>query len=213
MTTPKIQLANHNAPHTDEEKKDVIERATAAYAAYMDALGFDWRNDPNSSNTPSRVAKAFVNDLASGCYDVPPKVTSFDNVDRYDGMVCQNNIVLTSLCSHHHLAFKGHAHVAYVPGREGRVIGLSKLNRVVDWFARRPQVQENLTMQIHDYINIICEQNLGVAVMIEADHTCCANRGIKHDSTMRTSKISGCFLDNTNQARTEFYKFIEFAKV
>lgn len=208
-----IPYANHNHPRTDEEKHEIIEHAAKAYEAYLDALCIDWRNDPNSANTPHRVAKAFVEDLASGCYSNPPKVTAFDNVDKYDGIVCQNNIKVTSLCSHHHAAFTGVAHVAYIPSKNGKVIGLSKLNRIVDWFSRRPQVQENLTMQIHQYIDQVCEKNNGVAVMIEANHTCCSNRGIKHDSTMRTARMSGAFLDNNDNSRSEFYKFIEFAQV
>jgi GTP cyclohydrolase I len=106
----------------------------------------------------------------------------------------------------------GQAHVAYIPSKDGKVIGLSKLNRIVDWFSRRPQVQENLTMQIHTYIDKICEKNKGVAVMIEANHTCCSNRGIKHDSTMRTARMSGAFLDEKDNSRSEFYKFVEFSK-
>ena len=146
------------------------------------------------------------------CYSEPPKITAFDNVDKYDGIVSQTNIKVTSLCSHHHAPFMGFAHVAYIPAKDGKVIGLSKLNRIVDWFSRRPQVQENLTMQIHKYIDEVCIKNKGVAVMIEAAHTCCSNRGIRHDSTMRTARMSGAFLDDKDNSRNEFYKFIEFAQ-
>jgi len=208
----KLQYANHNHPRTQAEIAELIEKGAKAYEIYLDALGFDWRNDPNSSDTPHRVAKAFVTDLAMGCYTEPPKVTAFDNVDKYDGMVCQNNIKVVSMCSHHHAPFMGYAHVAYIPSKDGKVIGLSKLNRIVDWFSRRPQVQENLTMQIHKYIDSVCLKNKGVAVLIEANHTCCSNRGIKHDSTMRTARMSGAFLDETDNSRSEFYKFVEFAK-
>lgn len=212
MNKKKLSHANHNVVHTPEETEELIARGAKAYENYLDALGFDWRNDPNSADTPRRVAKAFVTDLAMGCYTEPPIVTAFDNVDSYDGMVCQNNIKVVSLCSHHHAPFMGVAHVAYIPSKNGKVIGLSKLNRIVDWFARRPQVQENLTMQIHQYIDQVCEKNNGVAVFIEANHTCCSNRGIKHDSTMRTARMSGSFLDNKDQSRAEFYKFVEFAQ-
>jgi GTP cyclohydrolase I len=212
MTKKKLLYANHNNPQTVQETQELIEKGAKAYEAYLDALGFDWRNDPNSSDTPHRVAKAFVTDLAMGCYTPPPKVTAFDNVDKYDGMVCQNNIKVVSMCSHHHAPFMGVAHVAYIPAKDGKVIGLSKLNRIVDWFARRPQVQENLTMQIHQYIDQVCIKNKGVAVLIEANHTCCSNRGIKHDSTMRTARMSGAFLDEKDNSRSEFYKFVEFSK-
>ena len=203
--------ASSNIPRTEQEKAQIIERAAKAYAAYMDALGLEWRNDPNSMDTPRRVAKAFVHDLAAGCYSSEPKITAFDNVDEYVGMVCQNNIKVVSLCSHHHLAFTGVAHVAYIPARRGKVIGLSKLNRIVDFFSRRPQIQEGLTMQISKYVDKICTGNHGVAVLIEANHTCCSHRGIRHDSTMRTAQMTGAFLDNKDNSRAEFYKLVEFA--
>ena len=211
MNVHKLMYANHNKFRTNDEKELIIKNAASAYEKYMDALGFDWRNDPNSLDTPRRVAKAFVNDLANGCYSESPKITAFDNVDGYDGIVCQNNIKLVSLCSHHHLPFTGVAQVGYLPSKTGKVIGLSKLNRIVDWFARRPQVQEALTMQICDYLNEVCVGNNGVAVVIEADHTCCSLRGVKHDSTMRTARMTGAFLDNSDNSRAEFYKLIEFA--
>jgi len=212
MELEKIPYANGNKERTPVELEQIVSRAEVAYEQFLDALAIDWRNDPHSSNTPHRVAKAFVTDIISGCYTKPPNVTAFDNIEGYNGMVCQNNIKLTSLCSHHHLAFTGIAHVAYIPSKEGKVIGLSKLNRIVDWFARRPQVQESLTQQIFNYIDEVCEGNKGVAVLLECDHTCCSNRGIKHDSTMRTARMSGAFLDNNDNSRAEFYKFVEFSK-
>ena len=203
-----LQYANGNLPRTEDEKEAIIEKAAAAYEKYMDALGFDWRNDPNSADTPRRVAKAFVNDLAEGCYSLPPKITAFDNVDKYDGLVFQGNIKVNSFCSHHHLPFIGQAHVSYIPGKDGKVIGLSKINRIVEWFSRRPQVQENLTMQIHNYMNEVCKDNKGVAVLVSANHTRAGLRGVKHDSIMKTARMSGAFLDKTDLTRQEFYDFI-----
>tara|TARA_R100000008_G_scaffold53517_1_gene32507 strand:+ start:17185 stop:17820 length:636 start_codon:yes stop_codon:yes gene_type:complete len=207
-----LQYANGNLPRTEEEKEIIIDKAAAAYEKYMDALGFDWRNDPNSADTPRRVAKAFVNDLAEGCYNVPPKITAFDNVDKYDGLVFQGNIKVNSFCSHHHLPFIGQAHVSYIPGKDGKVIGLSKINRIVEWFSRRPQVQENLTMQIHNYMNEVCKDNKGIAVLVSANHTCAGLRGVKHDSIMKTARMSGAFLDKTDLTRQEFYDFIRDLK-
>ena len=204
-----LKYANSSIPRTEEEKQAMIEQAAKHYGEYMTALGIDWKNDPNSSDTPMRVAKAFVNDLAQGCYSEPPKITAFDNLDHYDGIVFQGNIDVKSFCSHHHLPFIGNAHVAYIPSETGKVIGLSKLNRIVEYFARRPQVQENLTMQIHGYINEVTNfSNKGVAVMIEANHMCACVRGVRHDSTMMTSKMSGAFL-NDPAARNEFYRFVD----
>ena len=203
-----LKYANSSIPRTKEEKLLMIEEAAKHYGAYMTALGMDWKNDPNSSDTPMRVSKAFVNDLAQGCYDQPPKITAFDNLDKYDGVVFQGNIDVKSFCSHHHLPFIGYAHVAYIPSTSGKVIGLSKLNRIVEYFARRPQVQENLTMQIHEYINEVCEGNKGVAVMVSANNMCACVRGVRHNSTMMTSKMSGAFMDDP-AARNEFYRFVD----
>ena len=203
----KLKYANGNKPLKEQEMKNMIEEAAEHYGRYMTALGFDWKNDPNSEDTPIRVARAFVNDLAEGVYSDPPKITAFDNIDGYDGIVFQGNIKLHSLCSHHHLPFIGNAHVAYLPSVDGKVIGLSKLNRIVEFYARRPQVQENLTMQIHEHIHKECTQNIGVAVMIEANHMCACVRGVKHNSIMKTAKLSGKFKD-TDRAREEFYNFI-----
>ena len=123
----KLPYANGNAPRTEEEKERIIEDAAYHYGNYMTALGFDWQTDPNSADTPRRVAKAFVNDLAEGCFNEPPNITTFDNVDQYDGLVFQGNIKVNSFCSHHHLPFIGKAHVSYIPGKDGQVIGLSKI--------------------------------------------------------------------------------------
>lgn len=201
-----LKYANDNIQLSVDEKQTVIEKAAAAYALFLDALQIDWKNDPNSNNTPMRVAKSYVNDLITGCYTAPPDVTAFDNLQSYDGIVCQTNIEVNSICSHHHLPFIGKAHVAYIPGN--KVVGLSKLNRIVEWFSRRPQVQENLTMQIHNFVNEICEGNGGVAVMIECNHLCACLRGVKHDSVMKTAKLSGAFMSQPT-VREEFYHFIK----
>ena len=204
----KLKHANGNMPLFEVEQQKMIEEAAEHYGKYMDALKIDWRNDPNSSDTPMRVAKAFVTDLAEGCYNKAPKITAFDNLDGYDGMVFQGGIKVNSFCSHHHLPFIGVSHVAYIPTTKSQIIGLSKLNRIVEFYSRRPQVQENLTMQIHNHIDRVCEGNLGVAVMVSANHMCACVRGVKHDATMKTSKLSGVFMDNDNLAREEFYNFI-----
>lgn len=200
-----LPLSNSNHHFSDEELDVMVKEATLAYESFMDALRIDWRNDPNSHDTPRRYAKAFIKDYISGCYSSPPNITAFENLSGYDGIVAQTEIPITSLCSHHHAPFTGVAHIAYIPNKDGKVIGLSKLNRIADWFSRRPQVQENLTMDIHDYINKVCEGNNGVAVVIEARHTCCSHRGIRQNSVMKTSKLSGSFLDN-EKTRTELFQ-------
>lgn len=201
-----LERANGNLPRTDEEKDQMIGDAAIHYGKFLTALGFDYQADENSKDTPRRVAKAWINDIVSGCVTEPPKITAFPNEDKYSGMVFEGDIPVTSLCSHHNLSFSGKAYVAYLPGE--KVIGLSKINRIVDWFARRPQIQEGLTAQIHNYINEVCEGNLGVAVMISCEHSCVSCRGIKHNSTMKTAIMSGAFLDNNDKARDEFYQFV-----
>jgi len=198
-----LKQANGNLPRSEEEKQQMIEEGAKAYAQFLTAVGFDYKADENSADTPRRVAKAWVTDLISGTNTNPPKITAFPS-NGYDGIVFQGDIPVVSMCSHHNLAFTGKAHVAYIPSEKGMVIGLSKLNRIVDWYSRRPQIQEGLTMQIHKHIDEVCEKNQGVAVRIEANHTCCSHRGIKHSSTMNTAKLTGFFKDDV-AARNEFY--------
>lgn len=207
-----LKYGNHSITLSEEEKKEMISEAAVHYGNFLKSLRFEnYLDDPNMADTPRRVAKAFIEDLYQGCYNAPPKITAFDNLDKYDGVVFQGNIDVKSFCSHHHLPFVGYAHVAYIPSADGKVIGLSKLNRIVEYFSRRPQVQENLTTQIHNYINEVCEGNKGVAVMVSANHMCACVRGVRHDSTMMTSKMSGAFLDDP-AARNEFYRFVDHLK-
>jgi GTP cyclohydrolase I len=207
----KLILSNENTPLSDKEKDKMIDRASKHYGKFLSELGFDWENDPNMADTPRRFAKAFVLDLAAGCFTEAPKITAFDNLNGYDGIVFQGDIEVKSFCSHHNLPFIGKAYVAYIPNKDGKIIGLSKLNRIVEHFARRPQVQENLTMQVHDFVDKTCDGNSGVAVVIKAGHLCACVRGVNHDSTMMTSKLSGAFKESP-ATRDEFYKFIEYLK-
>ena len=193
---------------TQEEKQAIIKDAAQHFGKFLTALGCDWENDPNSSDTPMRVAKAYVNDLWAGRFEPMDKITAFPS-DGYDGIVFEGNIPVTSMCSHHHQTITGRVHIGYVPSGDGKVVGLSKLNRIVEQFARRGAIQEQLTVAIHNAVDKICEGNLGVAVMIEAGHNCVSCRGVKHQgATMKTAKLSGCFLDE-DSARSEFYEFVK----
>ena len=197
-------------PFTEEEKWAMVDKAADAYGKFLDALGCDWRNDPNSNDTPRRVAKAYVFDLWKGRYEEMSNITAFPS-DGYDGIVQESNIPVESMCSHHHQRIGGRVSIAYVPSKDGKVIGLSKLNRIVDLFGRRGAIQEQLTVAIHNAIDKICEGNIGVAVMIDATHNCVSCRGVKHQgASMQTAKLSGCFLKEAD-ARAEFYKNIELA--
>ena len=198
--------SNGNLARTPEEIEQMIENATTAYAQFLTAVGFDYKADRQTVDTPRRVAKAWLKDLIVGSVTNEPNITTFPNDEGYDGLVIQSGIPITSMCAHHNLAFTGFATVAYVPGEN--VIGLSKLNRIVEWFARRPQMQESLTQQIHDYLasKMDCKS---VAVSIACKHTCCSHRGIKHASVMSTNKFSGVFMEKDNLIREELLSAIE----
>lgn len=206
-----LKKANGNIVRTEEEKSKMIEEAAKYYAGFLTALGFDFAADPHSANTPKRVAKAWVNDLIAGSINPEPDVTAFPNDEGYTGLICQTRIPVISLCAHHNLTFHGVAHVAYIPGKSKHdmVIGLSKLNRIVDYFSRRPNIQESLTKQIHDKIAELCVGNRGVAVVIESQHNCVLCRGVKHDSVMKTSQMSGYFWTNEVGTRAEFFNLID----
>jgi GTP cyclohydrolase IA len=203
----KQKLQGPDAKLTKEEKEAIINEAAEAFGNFLTALGVDWQNDPNSSDTPRRVAKAYVNDLWAGRFNPAPSITAFPS-DGYDGMVFEGGIPLTSMCSHHHQTIMGSVHVAYIPGNESKVIGLSKLNRVVEHFGRRGAIQEQLTVAIHNAVDTMIENNQGVAVMIEATHNCVQCRGVKHGgASMKTSKLTGAFKDDP-ATRNEFYEFV-----
>ena len=197
---------------TEIEKKKIIMDASKHFGDFLTALGVDWKNDPNSSDTPDRVAKAYVNDLFAGRYNPLDRITAFPS-DGYDGIVQESNIPVTSMCSHHHQTIQGKVSIAYIASETGKVVGLSKLNRIVEQFGRRGAIQEQLTVAIHNAVDKICEGNLGVAVMIDATHNCVSCRGVKHSgASMQTAKLTGAFL-NEDSAKAEFYKNIELASI
>ena len=206
MNIELLKKSNGSKARSEEEKEYMIEEASKHYGNFLKALGFDYEADRQTIDTPKRVAKAFIKDLIIGSVTNEPNITTFPNDEGYDGLVIQSGIPITSMCAHHNLAFTGYATVAYVPGET--VIGLSKLNRIVEWFSRRPQMQESLTQQIHSYISdkMDCPS---VAVSIACKHTCCSHRGIKHASVMSTNKFSGVFMEPDNLIREELLSAIE----
>jgi len=196
-----LKKSNGNISRSPEQIENMIDEASVHYGNFLKAVGFDFKADKQTEDTPRRVAKAWLKDLIIGSVSNEPNITTFPNDENYTGLVIQSGIPITSMCAHHNLAFTGFATVAYIPGE--KVIGLSKLNRIVEWFSRRPQMQESLTQQVHDYIasKMECES---VAVSVACKHTCCSHRGIKHPSTMTTNKFSGVFMEPNNLIREEF---------
>lgn len=205
-----LSVANGNLPRTEEEKQIMIEEASVHYGNFLTALGFDWQADPNTQNTPKRYAKSFVQDLIAGCLEEAPKITAFP-AGGYTGIVLEKNIPFNSMCSHHNREITGVVHIAYIPGKgeEGLVIGLSKLNRLVEFYSRRPQIQEGLTKQIHNHLESILTNNRGIAVIIEGVHGCVKCRGVKHNgASMVTSELSGYFFSNEVGTRVELFNLI-----
>lgn len=204
--------AGENVVLLELEKERMMDRAEKAYGEFLTALGYDWQNDPSMAKTPFRVAKVFVKELGGGAYEQEPKITTFPNENQYDGIVFQGNIKVHSYCAHHILPFFGRSYIAYIPKTDGRIVGLSKLNRVVDFLSRRPQTQEYLTKQIHQYLEKVLGPNQGIIVLIKAVHTCVKLRGVEDDSEMQTCECSGYFKTNEIGSRTEFYKMIDNCK-
>lgn len=207
-----LKKANQNIVRTEEEKAEMIKNAAWHYGNFLMALGFDWKADPHTKDTPMRVAKAWVYDLIEGTNSEAPDVRAFPNDEGFTGLICQTNIPVSSMCAHHNLPFFGVAHIAYIAGKKekgGKVIGLSKFDRIVDFYAHRPNIQEALTKQIHDHITAEAIMNRGVAVVIESQHCCVKCRGVRHDSVMKTSEMSGYFFTNEVGTRTEFFSLID----
>jgi GTP cyclohydrolase I len=202
-----LTKANGNESISNLEKADRKASAAHYYGLFLESLGFDYKADPQTIDTPNRVAKAWLDDLIKGSITDEPDITVFPNEDNYNGIVIQTGIKVNSMCAHHNLPFYGYAAVAYIP--KGNVIGLSKLNRIVEWFSRRPQMQESLTAQIHKFVSEKLECD-NVAVSISGHHLCCGMRGVQHpDSLMTTNKFSGQFLEGDNLVRQEFLHAIK----
>lgn len=202
-------FAGEHRSLTDAEKAEIIDEASEHYGKFLTALGVDWQNDPNSTGTPRRVAKAYVNDLWKGRYELMSEITSFPS--NYDGLIVETNIPVFSQCAHHHQQILGVCHLGYIPGKSKHVIGLSKLNRIVEHYARRGQIQEDLTLQIFDALNKVIPDNLGIAVVVDSKHSCVSCRGVKHQgASMQTAKLSGAFLAEP-ECREEFYMYVRNA--
>ena len=187
---------------TDDEKIAAIE---PHFRAIMEILGMDL-NDDSLRGTPLRVAKMYVKELFQGLNPANmPSMTLFENKFQYNEMLVEKNINFYTNCEHHFVPFFGKAHVAYISS--GKVIGLSKLNRLVEYFSKRPQVQERLTMQIGKALQTVL-QTQDVAVFLDAKHLCVASRGVKDDSSNTiTGYYGGKFQEESTKA--EFLKYLD----
>jgi GTP cyclohydrolase I len=192
-----------DAFHLSDEAK--IEKIQDHVKAIMHTLGLDL-NDDSLSGTPLRVAKMYVKEIFGGLNDKKmPKMSTFENKYKYGEMLVEKNITVYSTCEHHLLPIVGRAHVAYISS--GRVIGLSKMNRIVDHFAKRPQVQERLTMQIVKELQKALNTE-DVACVMDAKHLCVNSRGIRDiESSTVTSEFGGQF--KNENVKKEFLDYIK----
>jgi GTP cyclohydrolase I len=184
-------------------RTDKINIIESKFTDIMEALGLDLSDD-SLRETPKRVAKMLVGETMWGLdYEAFPKCTTVDNKMKYDEMVVERNITVQSLCEHHILPIVGKATIAYVP--KGKVLGLSKMPRIVEYFSRRPQIQERLTEQIYHALSYILETD-DIGVIIDATHLCVSSRGVEDNSASTiTSKLGGGFKTDPN-VRAEFMR-------
>jgi GTP cyclohydrolase I len=215
-TDPELGLRVHKhlvemgveTPSTpnDLDRKDKISLIEINVKRIMETLGLDLSDD-SLAETPNRVAKMYVNEIFWGLdYEAFPKCTTVNNKMRYDEMVIERNINVQSNCEHHLVIIDGLATVAYIP--KDRVLGLSKINRIVEYFSKRPQIQERLTEQVYYALQYILDTE-NVAVVINAQHYCVKSRGVEDTgSSTMTSKLGGCFKTDPS-VRAEFMSLVK----
>jgi GTP cyclohydrolase I len=218
-TDPELGLQVHNhlisvgveTPtfQTTLDRKDKIAEIEKSFSHIMQVLGLDL-DDDSLMETPKRVAKMYVNEIFWGLdYEAFPKCTTVDNKMKYNEMVCERNINVQSNCEHHFVVIDGLATVAYVP--KDKVLGLSKINRIVEYFSKRPQIQERLTEQIFHTLQFILDTE-DVAVMIDAQHYCVKSRGVEDTgSSTVTTRLGGGFKTDP-AARNEFLSIARMGK-
>ena len=220
MDTKKIELIGDNHEFFsletplrkdafDKSDNEKIKNIQKHFRKIVDELGLDLEDD-SISGTPYRVAKMYVKEIFSGLDpDNKPKISLFENKYNYNKMLIEKNINLNSTCEHHFLPITGKAHVSYISS--GKVIGLSKLNRIVKYYSQRPQVQERLTTQIYNELKEVLDTE-SVMVVVEAKHLCVSSRGIKdYTSSTITEMYGGDF--NIYNKRDEFYKLLNSVNI
>lgn len=181
-------LERHDVPETSDPR---IDRISGHVKEIIRILGLSPESDPNLLNTDRRVAKMYLEIFSGLDEGTRPKLTTFPNDEHYTAMVMEKEIPFYSMCAHHFVPFHGHGHIAYIPNE--RIVGLSKLPRLLDFFARRPQVQERLTEQVASVLDEELRP-MGVMVVVEARHLCLEMRGVRKPGSITvTSSIRGVF--------------------
>jgi GTP cyclohydrolase I len=191
---------------TSAEREAMMAAAAKTIEELFDVLQIDHRNDHNTRGTPQRVAKMFVEELLQGRYAAPPSITEFENALGFDDLIVTGPIELRSTCAHHLMPIYGHAYIGVLPAADGRIIGLSKYDRIVDYFASRLQIQEELVKQIGEYV-VTKTAPRGVAVRLSATHMCRSHRGVRTSlrNRMVTTAYFGAIADST-ELKQEFQR-------
>lgn len=203
-------LANDEISHLllPEDISNARNNVEKLMELVMEELLIDWRKDPNTQGTPKRYAKMLIDEAMRGRFTPAPRATSFPNTRALDEMYTTGPITINSMCSHHLVPIVGRAWIGVIPGKH--VIGLSKFNRIVEWVCRRPQIQEELVVQIADALESRLSSPRGLAVVVEATHMCMTWRGVEESSqaVMRTNVMRGRFLESA-AARAEFFAAVK----
>jgi GTP cyclohydrolase I len=197
LSVPRRANEAVDSPLEPGEAATMIAAATQKIGELLDVLRIDHRNDHNTRDTPARVARMYVQELLRGRFSKPPEITAFDNTERYDQLIVTGPIDVRSICAHHLMPIYGHAYIGILPSPEGRIIGLSKYDRIVEHFAARFQIQEELVKQIGNFI-IDRTAPRGLAVRISAVHMCKTHRGVRsgHSGRMVNAAFYGLMLDD-----------------
>ena len=198
---------NHNiSKYIQEGELDqLVAEVECQLTGVLNSLVIDTANDHNTKETAHRVAKMFVHEIFGGRYQPQPKITAFPNVTAYDQLYVTGPITIRSTCAHHMMPIVGKAYIGVFPGKN--VIGLSKFNRISDWIASRPQIQEEMTVQLADEVERITEAE-GIAVLVQAEHFCMTHRGVReHDSDMTTSIVRGKLRESA-ALKQEFFSIV-----
>jgi GTP cyclohydrolase I len=197
--------ANGNMPLDEGERADMIRAVEQKFSEIFEILRID-RNDPNSTDTPFRLSRMWVNELLAGRYTPAPKITVFPNRKGVDELVISKGIKVMSVCSHHWQPISGTCAIGYVP--RDKVIGLSKFTRIVEWFSRRGQIQEELGEQIADFLTELLDP-VALGVVISSKHYCMIARGVEaHESSVMVTSVMRGELGTNTALRNEFLQLI-----
>lgn len=196
--SPRLGNEELDRPLGEGEQALMIAAAAQKLEELFDILQIDHRNDHNTRDTPKRVAKMYVEELLQGRFTAPPRITEFDNAQAYDQLIVTGPIEVRSTCAHHLMPIYGSAFIGILPSAQGRIIGLSKYDRIVEYFSSRFQIQEELVKQIGQYI-VDMTSPRGLAVRISAVHMCKTQRGVRasHRSRMVNSYFWGDLANDT----------------